>query len=52
LPNDDVFTRDRIKSLDRGGVDEATLAQARLAGRYRANRLCDLVSPEWFEGPT
>ena len=48
LPNDDTFTRDRIRSLDRGGVDEATVAQARQAGRYRANRLRDLVSPEWF----
>jgi DNA-binding CsgD family transcriptional regulator len=52
LPDDATFTRDRIKSLDRGGVDEATVAQARLAGSYRANRLCDLVSPDWFKGDT
>jgi len=52
LPNDATFTRDRLKSLDRGGIDEATVAQARQAGKYRANRLCDLVSPEWFKGPT
>jgi DNA-binding CsgD family transcriptional regulator len=50
LPNDTTFTRDRVRSLDRGGIDEATVAQARLAGTYRANRLCDLVSPEWFKG--
>lgn len=47
--NDANFTRDRIRSLDRGGVDEATVAQARQAGAYRANRLCDLVSDAWFE---
>jgi DNA-binding CsgD family transcriptional regulator len=49
LPDDSTFTRDRIKSIDRGSVDESTIAQARQAGSYRANRLCDLVSPEWFE---
>lgn len=52
LPNDETFTRDRLRSLDRGGVDEATVAQARLAGTYRANRLRDLVSPEWFQSAT
>jgi len=49
LPNNSTFTRDRIRSLDRAGVDEATVAQARQAGTYRANRLCDLVSDAWFE---
>lgn len=50
LPDDATFTRDRIRSMDRGAVDEAMVAQARLAGTYRANRLCDIVSPEWFKG--
>jgi hypothetical protein len=49
LPDDSTFTRDRIRSIEQGAVDEATVAQARLAGRYRANRLRDLVSPAWFE---
>jgi DNA-binding CsgD family transcriptional regulator len=49
LPQDTSFTRDRIRSLDRGAVDEATVAQARMAGSYRSNRLCDLVSDEWFQ---
>lgn len=49
LPNDSTFTRDRIRSIERGAVDESTVAQARSAGRYRANRLRDLVSPAWFE---
>lgn len=52
LPNDETFTRDRIRSLDRGGIDEATVAQARLAGTYRAKRLCDLVGEDWFKSPT
>jgi DNA-binding CsgD family transcriptional regulator len=49
LPDDSTFTRDRIKSIDRGAIDESTVAQARLAGTYRANRLCDLVSADWFK---
>jgi DNA-binding HTH domain-containing proteins len=52
LPDDTTFTRDRIRSIDRGALDESTVAQARLAGRYRANRLCDLVSADWFESET
>ena len=51
LPNDETFTRDRIRSIDRGRIDESTVAQARQAGGYRANRLRDLVSAEWFQGP-
>lgn len=51
LPDDATFTRDRIRSIDKGMIDEVTVAQARLAGTYRANRLCDLVSPEWFDSP-
>lgn len=52
LPDDSTFTGDWIRSLDRGAVDESTVAQARLAGTYRANRLRDIVSDEWFSGPT
>lgn len=52
LPNDTTFTRHRIRSLDRGAADESTIAHARQAGMYRANRLVDLVSPEWFESET
>jgi DNA-binding CsgD family transcriptional regulator len=52
LPNDVSYTRDRLKSLDRGEVDEATVAQARQAGTYRANRLRDLVSADWFKSAT
>src|SRR5437868_14873630 len=53
LPNDDTYTRDRLRSLSQGRtIDEDTVAQARLAGRYRARRWRDLVSPEWFKGDT
>jgi len=48
LPNDTTFTRDRLRAIDRGAIDESTVAQARQAGKYRANRMRDLVSPEWF----
>ncbi|MDB4908034.1 MAG: transcriptional regulator, LuxR family [Gemmatimonadetes bacterium] len=52
LPDDTSFTRERLKSIERGAVDESTVAQARLAGTYRANRLCDLVPADWFESAT
>lgn len=52
LPNDERFTQQRLKSLQRGKVDEATVAQARLAGTFRACRLRDLVSAEWFKSET
>jgi len=49
LPNDTTFTRDRLREIDKGTIDESTVAQARQAGKYRANRMRDLVSPDWFE---
>jgi DNA-binding CsgD family transcriptional regulator len=52
LPNDEKFTQQRLRELNRGQVDELTVAHARLAGRYRASRMCDLVAPAWFEGGT
>ena len=53
LPNDEKFTQQRLRSLQRGRtIDEATVAQARLAGTFRARRFRDLVSPEWFNGDT
>lgn len=52
LPDDSTFTRDRIRSMDRGAIDESTVAQARLSGAYRAHRLRDLVSPDWFRSET
>lgn len=48
-PNDEAYVRDRTRSLILSpSVDEATVAQSRLAGSYRAYRLSDLVSRDWF----
>jgi DNA-binding CsgD family transcriptional regulator len=53
LPNDEKYTQQRLRSLQQGRtVDEATIAQTRLAGQFRAARLKDLVSPEWFKSET
>src|SRR5205814_5867265 len=48
LLNDDKSTEKRIRQHKRGVVDELSVAQARLAGTFRACRMCDLVSAEWF----
>lgn len=53
LPNDEKYTQQRMRSLQQGRtIDEATVAQTRLAGTFRARRLCDLVSAEWFKSDT
>ncbi len=53
LPSDEKYTQQRIKSLQQGRtIDEATVAQTRLAGTFRACRLSDLVSTEWFKSDT
>lgn len=52
LPDDDKFSQQRIKELGRGKIDELAVAHARMAGAYRANRMRDLVSPEFFNTDT
>jgi DNA-binding CsgD family transcriptional regulator len=53
LPNDEKFSQQRMRSLQRGQtIDEATVAQARQAGTFRANRFQDLVSADWFKSAT
>ncbi|MHB8734937.1 MAG: helix-turn-helix transcriptional regulator [Terriglobales bacterium] len=52
LPNDEKFSQQRIRSIGRGQIDESSVAHARLAGTYRARRLCDLVSADWFKSAT
>lgn len=37
------------ESLERGQVDETTIRNIALTGRYRVNRLADLVPASWFE---
>src|SRR5205814_4405605 len=50
FPNGEKFTQQRIRSLKKGrAVDEAAVAHARLAGTFRASRLRDLVSADWFK---
>ncbi len=48
-PDEEKFTRQMLREIDRGAIDESLVAHTRLAGTFRARRLCDLVSPEWFE---
>lgn len=52
VPDDSTNTPQRLRSIDRGVVDEFTVAHARLAGTYRACRLRDLVSADWFNSET
>jgi DNA-binding CsgD family transcriptional regulator len=42
-------TKEQIKMLEQGSVDETTIRNVSLAGRFRVNRLADLVSPAWFD---
>jgi DNA-binding CsgD family transcriptional regulator len=49
LPQDQHFTERRLRAINKGQVDESTIAQARLSGTFRAHRLRDIVSPEWFK---
>ena len=43
------IAKKQAKELHRGVVDETTVANVAAAGRFRANRLRDLVSNEWFD---
>lgn len=47
-PLDDA-AKEQAKNLNRGVADETTVANVAGAGRFRAHRLRDLVSDEWFE---
>lgn len=48
VPLDDAAWKETEK-LERGVVDITTIRNTENAGTFRANRLCDLVGPEWFE---
>jgi len=43
--------REQMAKLEQGIVDVTSIRNAEGAGAFRANRLCDLVGPEWFESP-
>jgi DNA-binding CsgD family transcriptional regulator len=48
----DETAKEQAKNLNRGVADETTIANVAAAGRFRANRLRDLVSSEeWFNSP-
>jgi DNA-binding CsgD family transcriptional regulator len=49
LPNDERFTQQKLRAIQRGQVDEVHVAHIRLAGTFRARRFCDLVSADWFK---
>lgn len=45
----DAAVQKQKELLDKGIADVATLKHLAGAGRFRANRLCDVVGPAWFE---
>jgi DNA-binding CsgD family transcriptional regulator len=47
----DDNAREQMVKLEQGVVDITSIRNAEGAGAFRANRLCDLVDPEWFESP-
>ncbi|TAK64177.1 MAG: LuxR family transcriptional regulator [Methylobacter sp.] len=47
----DAASREQVDKLERGDIDETTIRNLDGAGVFRANRLRDLVGPEWFESP-
>lgn len=52
LPNDERFTEQRLREINRGVIDELSMAHARLAGTFRSCRMRDLVSARWFKSDT
>ncbi|TAN49114.1 MAG: LuxR family transcriptional regulator [Methylococcaceae bacterium] len=44
-------TQEQADQLEQGEIDETTMRNLEGAGVFRANRLRDLVGPEWFESP-
>jgi DNA-binding CsgD family transcriptional regulator len=50
VPQVDAVTREEVKRINKDDmVDATTIAHAAGAGRFRANRLCDLVPEAWFD---
>lgn len=43
-------SRAQIRLVAEGQYDASVIANLQGAGTFRANRLCDLVAPEWFDG--
>ncbi|HUW51040.1 MAG TPA: helix-turn-helix transcriptional regulator [Sulfuricella sp.] len=47
----DEGVREQMAKLEQGVADITTIRNAEGAGIFRANRLRDIVAPEWFETP-
>jgi DNA-binding CsgD family transcriptional regulator len=47
----DAAAREQADKLELGDIDETTVRNLDGAGVFRANRLRDLIGPEWFESP-
>lgn len=47
----DEAAREQVKNLEQGVAGETTVANVAGAGRFRANRLRDLVAESWFDSP-
>lgn len=45
----DVSAKEQTKNLEQGSVDETAIRNVSFAGTFRANRIVDLVSEEWFQ---
>jgi DNA-binding CsgD family transcriptional regulator len=48
-PHIDASIQEQTEKLERGNVDENIIRNLDGAGTFRANRLQDLVGPEWFK---
>ncbi len=46
----DEKTLEQVKKMDRGSIDETTIRNIALAGKFRTNRLADLAPESWFDG--
>lgn len=46
----DEKTQEQVKKLEQGSIDETTIRNIALAGRFRTNRLRDLAPASWFDG--
>lgn len=49
-PHIDTAIQEQTKKMEYGDVDENIIRNLDGVGTFRANRLRDLVGPEWFEG--
>jgi DNA-binding CsgD family transcriptional regulator len=49
-PHIDTAVQEQTEKLEQGDIDENIIRNMDGVGTFRANRLRDLVGPEWFEG--